>query len=160
MEFKKKKWTAAKKQYKSSIKRVERALARHKDLTTEDLEVRKNILTEAYTNYKESIINLLALDEPCEEDDDTEDCYMSTLANIERQLKLRISWVNSKLTESSQGIAKLPSLDIPVYDGKDISSYKPFIEMFHAPWRRPHFKHSKALFLKEVFERRAITYNW
>ncbi|KAG7312796.1 hypothetical protein JYU34_001179 [Plutella xylostella] len=34
--------------------------------------------------------------------------------------------------------ARMPSLDIPIFDGKNISSYKPFIEMFTAVVHNDH----------------------
>lgn len=134
---------AARGQCKATFTRLEKYLAADTSAyTKEELQVRKTNLKETYMRYKELSLSLLLLEnkaevdseEDCEEDSQAENRYLTCLACLEGLLKKKSeSCDEPPLRDSSLPMmAKLPSLEIPTFEGKEISTYKPFIEMFKA----------------------------
>lgn len=62
------------------------------------------------------------------DDEDMESC-VTDLINVS---KTSLAKILRSPGERQCGAKVLATLDIPIFDGKDISSYKPFIEMFEA----------------------------
>lgn len=82
---------------------------------------------------KRITLDLELIGEKGSDDDDTDDRYLTLLATLEGNL-MRVSTTpeDSSIENSSYISSKLPCLEIPIYDGKDVSMYKSFIEMFRA----------------------------
>lgn len=128
-----KRLVAEKGQCKRSLTRLEKYLAADREYRKEDLQVRIQSSNQVFEKYKGITLNLELIGEKGSEDDDTEDRYLTLLATLEGNL-MRVSTTpeDSSKENSSYISSKLPCLEIPIYDGKDVSMYKFFIEMFRA----------------------------
>ncbi|XP_073955503.1 uncharacterized protein [Choristoneura fumiferana] len=130
-EAERKRWIAARGQCKASITRLENYLNTDKIFTIEDLGARKHNLKETYAKYQEISVSLQLLsDENDCDEGEIEERYLQLIALIELKKKSLAQDPGVSIPVTHQ--AHLPLLDVPVFDGKCISSYKPFYEMFTA----------------------------
>lgn len=129
-EVERKRLIAARGQCKASFTRLQKYLSENTQFAIEDLQVRKQNLVEIYAKYKDISISLELLDEK-EEDEDAEERYLTLLSILERHMK-QYKPQTDVSRDHNHHAAKLPTLEIPVFDGKDVSNYKPFMEMFKA----------------------------
>lgn len=128
-----KKLKASRGQCRATITRIEKFM-KTGPFNIENLQVRQAALQQALLKYQDHAAELEALDVKPEEDDNTEDRVWALLAAIEEEVRK----IPKSLTPNTGNqtpeikLANLPALDIPLFDGRDISTYRPFIEMFEA----------------------------
>ncbi|KAI5633356.1 hypothetical protein NE865_13965 [Phthorimaea operculella] len=101
--------------------------------TLEDLEVRLKLVIETLDRHEDYHKRIKLLD-PETPDDDIEERALILQAKIMRLIKNKTpkeksAHGNNNGTEFS---AKFPALDIPIFNGKNITDYKPFIDMYTA----------------------------
>ncbi|XP_047999874.1 uncharacterized protein LOC125237004 isoform X1 [Leguminivora glycinivorella] len=95
------------------------------------LEARKEKLISTLKDYEKVQMDILGIDEgDSEQVGDIEDKYYSILAKINSSLKM----LNTKVTSECHNAStcKLPTIEIPFYDGKDFTKFKPFFDLFSA----------------------------
>ncbi|XP_063391912.1 uncharacterized protein LOC134677391 isoform X2 [Cydia fagiglandana] len=133
-----KKLIASRGQCKASMTRMERFLQQEPQLfTVESLTTRKASMNTVFQKYQDVCVQLSVLDPEHHKDDlddDTEDRFYSIMTALECALNVieKTAQQNTQTAEGSGKAARLPSLDIPVFDGRDVALYKSFIEMFEA----------------------------
>lgn len=147
-------------QINSAILRVNRFLVEHENdsldnILIKQLEARAETLKDNFIRYQETQLQLLYLSP---EEDDTSDTFENIYYDILTKLNLILNSpphgpetqqpVQSIVSSADRGptlnpqasifspgsisSAKLPCIEIPEFDGKNISQYKPFIEIFSA----------------------------
>ncbi|XP_031334245.1 uncharacterized protein LOC116164297 [Photinus pyralis] len=139
---------------KASVTRISNFLNLHKDATLTDtlineLEVRKGMLSNCFKEYNNCQVEISFLEEGEPEIvDDFENKYIKLMAEIDTKIKAfhcRLAPIDSSHS-ASQPLAsnhvtvpdilkpntKLPSVQIPCFDGKELSKYKPFNDLFVA----------------------------
>ncbi|XP_063832690.1 uncharacterized protein LOC135081840 [Ostrinia nubilalis] len=95
------------------------------------LQARKNKLVTTLKDYEEVNLDILSLD-PADSENvaAVENQYYNVLSKLSQCLK------NLKMDEVSSGTnvstSKLPNIDIPSFDGKDFTKFKPFMDLFDA----------------------------
>ncbi|XP_047991557.1 uncharacterized protein LOC125242544 [Leguminivora glycinivorella] len=134
-----KKLVASRAQCKASLTKLEKFIQQDSRVfTSENLQTRKASLITAFERYQDICVQLsvMSTEHAIAEDaeDETEERYYNILAAFESAIttidgKPR---VHAHASEGSWKTAHLPNLDIPTFDGRDISAYKPFVEMFEA----------------------------
>ncbi|KAI5633902.1 hypothetical protein NE865_13364 [Phthorimaea operculella] len=94
------------------------------------LQTRKAGLISALFEYKEVHLEILAL---CPQDpeilDVLEERYYVALSKLEQQLK---KLAEKRVVISKPDSSKLPSIEIPVFSGRDFTKYTPFMDLFTA----------------------------
>lgn len=95
------------------------------------LQARKNKLVSTLKDYEEVNLDILSLDPADNENVATvEDQYYKVLSKLNQCLKdLKMDEVSSGTNVST---SKLPNIDIPTFDGKDFTKFKPFMDLFDA----------------------------
>ncbi|XP_048480643.1 uncharacterized protein LOC125489282 isoform X3 [Plutella xylostella] len=137
-EMERKRLIAIRGQCKASFTRIETYISKDPPtFTIEDLEVRKRILVENYNTFKDTALNLILLGETATEEEEIEDRFLAISASLDRYIKSQHPSASGDHPTQSYS-ARMPSLDIPIFDGKNISGYKPFIEMFTAVVHNDH----------------------
>lgn len=142
-----------KKQAIDTIVRIGRFISSHKDdpsneTKIEQFLVRKDILQDNYEKLQNIQIEILCLDENYDDSiDDLENLYVDVIVSIKECLpKPNLPNIGSNLAcnmsqpqvqpVSSQGslvsAAKLPPIEIPTFDGKNLTNFKSFIDIFTA----------------------------
>lgn len=135
------------------MERVGRFLQEHQDdlLNSnfiEQLQSKKNILKESFNEFQNTQLQILLIDS---EQEDHSEVYESMCHNILSLINLRLapsisnvdtfSGGNSSdnntsalLVKSSNQIScsKLPNIEIPNFDGRNLNEFKPFYEIFRA----------------------------
>ncbi|XP_049880155.1 uncharacterized protein LOC126376654 isoform X3 [Pectinophora gossypiella] len=123
-------------QCKATITRAEKFFTDTplESITTEDLQIRQKSICAAYEKYQSLSIDMQLLDVEVDADDEEmESRYTKLEVTIQRLLSNSVTKCGqAKTTEANHSAAHLTSLEIPVFDGRDISLYKPFMEMFEA----------------------------
>lgn len=133
-----KKLTASRGQCKASMTKMEKFLQQESPtFTIEGLTTRKASLHTVFQKYQDICVQLAILDPENTKDDmedDTEDRFYDIMTAFERAINLidKKAQQTTHAAEGSGKVAHLPSLDIPVFDGRDVALYKSFIEMFEA----------------------------
>ena len=131
-------------QLKAAMSRVSRFISEHEsdemsDILKSHLETRKCILNSNFQKFQETQMHLLYLDpEEVDRSDEFELEYFDILTQI--NLRLVQGLVSSKCSNqtnacttsslnfnNSISTAKLPHIDIPTFDGKNLNNFKPFI---------------------------------
>ncbi|XP_063539702.1 uncharacterized protein LOC134748822 isoform X3 [Cydia strobilella] len=121
-------------QVKATMTRIEQFVNDPNSLSSaslDTLEARKEKLASSLKDYETIQLDILSLDDKDAEDaGDFEDRYFSTIAKINETLRsLRGS---DTIQAAGVSSSKLPHVDIPVYNGKDFTLFRPFYEMFIA----------------------------
>lgn len=99
--------------------------------TVDILEARKDKLITSFKQYESVQFDILCLDEGDTEDVGLfEEKYFVTIAKLNETVKTLTNSESSKSTCVTT--SKLPTIDIPSYDGKDFTKFKPFYELFVA----------------------------
>jgi hypothetical protein len=100
-----------------------------------DLQARRSRLVSTFQNYETVNIEMSIIDESESETSEMtvfEDKYYRILAKLDEA----ISRLNTKQTvkvEQTQPFgSKIPNIDIPYFDGKDFTKFKPFMDLFNA----------------------------
>lgn len=143
------KLTTAIEQLTATMTRINRFLTEHENepisnIFTEQLETRKEILKSNFKTFQSYQLQLLTLNSNQEDMSEAfEQCYFDTLCKI--NIKLSANNVpnnNNSLQNNSPSHlsilsspvsnTKLPNIEIPVFDGKNLNEFKPFIEIFNA----------------------------
>ncbi|KAJ8942273.1 hypothetical protein NQ314_010106 [Rhamnusium bicolor] len=138
-----KKLKEKRKQCKASITRIETFVNDKVKYKTDlsqiiyQLAIKQEMLINSFEDYKNVQIDINVLDENDPEIiDEVEEKYCMTLSIIKSVLKQKNTLdSNYKSNDNSKpfvSTAKLPNIQVPHFDGKNISNYKPFIEMFEA----------------------------
>ncbi|XP_063547224.1 uncharacterized protein LOC134754788 [Cydia strobilella] len=133
-----KKLTASRGKCKASMTKMEKFLQQDPQLfTMESLTTRKTSLHAVFQKYQDICVQLAVLDPEHDKDDlddDTEDRFYNIMTALECAINVinTTAQQNTHAAEGSGKAARLPSLDIPVFDGRDVAVYKSFIEMFEA----------------------------
>ncbi|KAJ2941443.1 hypothetical protein O0L34_g3659 [Tuta absoluta] len=100
--------------------------------TLEDLEVRLQLVIDTLSRYEEYHKQIKILD-PETPGDDIEERAFILQAKIMRLIKNKTPKEKpAHSNNSNEFSAKFPALDIPVFNGKSITDYKPFIDMYTA----------------------------
>lgn len=128
---------------KAGLSRVRRFISEHdnepmSDTLRNQFESRKDVLKNNFDKFQEIQFQLLYLDpEQNDNSDEFEREYFDILTNI--NLRLPSSHNNKNKATTSPTVpsnnistAKLPHIDIPTFDGKNLNDFKPFIEIFMA----------------------------
>lgn len=140
---------AKRKQAIDSIYRIKRFIIDHDDDENNEnklqqFEVRREMLQESFRKIQDVQCELECLDKKYEETlDDLESEYLEILVHINSHLSkdkdsTHFSTTSSVVlpaVSSSNGgsfSSKLPSIDIPSFDGKKLTSFKPFVDIFTA----------------------------
>ncbi|GBP44029.1 hypothetical protein EVAR_85183_1 [Eumeta japonica] len=100
-------------------------------LQLEDIIVRQRTFNDSFQKYKDIQAQLMALkDEFADDEDVIEERYIQLYVGMEK-LKSK-SQREQFITERSANSSKLPPLDIPMFDGRNIGDFKPFMDMIVA----------------------------
>ncbi|XP_059049868.1 uncharacterized protein LOC131844899 [Achroia grisella] len=117
---------------KASITRIENFVADPINLgsSPEMFAARRDRLTNIFKEYEEVQLNILSYDDKDVEDVGIiEDRYFNVMSKITSILK-KLTQTDSMCTNVSN--SKLPNIEIPSYDGRDFTKFKPFIDLFLA----------------------------
>ncbi|GBP40847.1 hypothetical protein EVAR_88908_1 [Eumeta japonica] len=128
----KKKLIALRGQCKATFTKLEKYFQEPKEsLQLEEIIVRQRTLNDSFEKYKDIQAQLIILDgDVADDEDDIEERYIQLCVGME---KLRSKSQREQFVpERSSNSAKLPPLDIPVFDGRNIGDFKPFMDMFVA----------------------------
>ncbi|KAF2895972.1 hypothetical protein ILUMI_10203 [Ignelater luminosus] len=133
------------KQCQTSITRIARFAREHENDTLsehliEQLETRKSNLECYFQQYQDLNVEIRCLDSNSSDNsEEVENIYFDTMSKINTIIFKGKSTVRSSSTlqevpkrESHVSTTKLPHIDIPVYDGKNLNEFKPIIDMFTA----------------------------
>lgn len=141
-----KKLKEKRKQCKASITRIE-TFVMEKIIETDPVDqniidqliIRQGMLSKNFEDYKNVQLDICVLDEDDTESiDEFEDKYYNILSMINKAItQNKTSLGNSassevKVEKGFVSTTKLPNIDIPYFDGKNLNNYKPFSEMFLA----------------------------
>lgn len=125
-------------QFRSLITRSEKFAQEQNDQILIDLEglhLRMEELQRGLQDYKSFCLDLLSLTDEEPTSDETEDRYFSVVSNMKKLIKQVKSDGQSQSKSQpppAQQHSRLPQLDIGYFDGKHITEYKPFIDIFKA----------------------------
>lgn len=145
-------------QLKKSLSRIDRYLGEHEneqicDFLIKQLQGRKDILEGNFKTFQDIQTQLIYLDPESEDhSEEFENFYFDILSKINLKISENhdVNSVNNQLVQNSVNnqvvqnasapkenvspvsTAKLPHINIPIFDGKDLNNFKPFIEMFSA----------------------------
>ncbi|GBP68437.1 hypothetical protein EVAR_56699_1 [Eumeta japonica] len=126
----KKKLIALRGQCKATFTKLEKYFQEPKEsLQLEEIIVRQRTLNDSFEKYKDIQAQLMILDgDVADDEDDIEERYIQLCVGME---KLRSKSQREQFVpERSSNSAKLPPLDIPVFDGRNIGDFKPFMDMY------------------------------
>ncbi|KAI5637669.1 hypothetical protein NE865_09652 [Phthorimaea operculella] len=98
--------------------------------TTEMLETRLEKLHFAYNEYEKVQVEILSISEDDEDVSTMEGKYFDVVSKLKANLK-RLQSTESQRSESVS-TSKLPSIEIPIFTGKDFTKYLPFMDLFTA----------------------------
>lgn len=121
-------------QYKSTITRILNFVkdpVQYESASSDLLEARKDKLIIALKNYEAVQLDVLSMDENDKEQvGDVEETYYFIMSKINASLKQ----MSQKIESDSHSVStcKLPNIDIPTFDGKDFTAFKPFYELYIA----------------------------
>lgn len=120
-------------QLKGMLTRIESFVTDPIKLTSasgEMLQARKDKLNSSLNEYEQVQLDILSRDpKDTENVESFEEKYFSILSKLNECLK------NLRLPEESHcsnSSSKLPNIEIPYFDGKDYTKYKPFMDLFLA----------------------------
>ncbi|KAI5651352.1 pao retrotransposon peptidase domain-containing protein [Phthorimaea operculella] len=120
--------------YKGAITRVETFVnsAAYNEASEIMLQERRNKLLCAFKDYEEVNSDILFLDPNDIEDiSSVEDKYFNVLAKLNHSLKdLKEKDTTKPVLDNSS--SKLPTIDIPTFNGKDFTKFKSFMDLFDA----------------------------
>lgn len=130
----------------ATIERIKIFISEHKndeilDTLIDQLEVRKDNLYSCFHKYQDIEIEILCLSrEDGSNSEEVENDYLNIMADINRMIsKHKLTKFNCSsssdvavIENKSISVAKLPHIDIPYFDGKNLNEFKPFIEIFLA----------------------------
>ncbi|CAK1592603.1 unnamed protein product [Parnassius mnemosyne] len=119
---------------KGALTRIEsfvREPANIASATIDVLEARKDKLISVLKQYESIQLDILGLDEEDSEDiGEMEDKYYMTLGKINEAIKILNKSEPSQ--SNCMSSSKLPNVEVPTFDGKDCTKFKPFYELFIA----------------------------
>lgn len=96
----------------------------------ESLEARRDRLLLAFQRYEDLQLRILEIDQNDKEDISVyEEKYYSILSILNSSLRKSGSQIPQA---SNLSVSNLPDMDLPKFDGRDFTKYKPFIDMFMA----------------------------
>ncbi|GBP67622.1 hypothetical protein EVAR_98677_1 [Eumeta japonica] len=128
----KKKLIALRGQCKATFTKLEKYFQEPKEnLQLEEIIVRQRTLNDSFEKYKDIQAQLMILDgDVADNEDDIEERYIQLCVGMEKFRSK--SQCEQFVPERSSNSAKLPPLDIRVFDGRDVGDFKPFMDMFVA----------------------------
>ncbi|CAB3249257.1 unnamed protein product [Arctia plantaginis] len=119
---------------KATVTRIQNYIMEPTNLTfatVDILEARKDKLVSALKSYEGIQIDILSLDgEDAEDVGEFEEKFFNTIARINETIRMLTKNVTPQT--SCMSASKLPNVDIPTFDGKDFTKFKPFYELFMA----------------------------
>lgn len=127
-----------------SLLRIQRFLSEHKDedlseTLSQQLSVRNELIIETFQKYQDIQSDIACIDKTkVEISDDFEKLYLDLKANINAIISKSISDSSVSKNEkclnptSNISLTKLPNIEIPIFDGKNLNQFKPFIDIFTA----------------------------
>lgn len=128
-----KKLRAARGQCKSFFTRLEAYFDASTDLEIEELEARECGLKAQYIKLQDIQLQILCIDDRDDESGPLEDRYFRLCATI-RKRKQSLSQESEKSVGnlSAKKCLNLPAINIQPFDGRDISAFQSFLELFTA----------------------------
>lgn len=99
--------------------------------TVDTLEARKDKLISALKEYESVQLDILSRDESDKEEMGIfEEAFFNTLAKLNESIRMLKG--SEAAHTNNVATSKLPNVDIPTFDGKDFTKFKPFYDMFLA----------------------------
>ncbi len=141
---------AAIEQLMATMARIRRFLVEHENdpatnILIQQLETRKELLKTNYKTFQSYQLQLLTLSPDSDKSEEFENDYFDILSEINIRLTSYTNKNNSiipEITEVKSGSlvapfspvsnTKLPSIEIPIFDGKNFKEFRPFYEIFFA----------------------------
>lgn len=123
---------AARGQCKSFITRLESYFIETQEHDQDELEARELQLHEQYKRFQDLQVQLLCLDEKDDESGPFEERYFRLCALLKRRKQAAVSECDKISVKSNAKSIKLPKINIQPYDGRDISGFQPFMDLFGA----------------------------
>lgn len=124
-------------QFKSVITRTE-SFANDpitKTVATDLIEARKERLCQVFKEYERTQVEIESIDDADTEDFSlVEEKFLKSLSQLNAILKTRNIVPHIKVEDKPKNLSlsNLPDIDMPMYDGKDFTKFKPFYDLFIA----------------------------
>lgn len=130
-------------QFKGQITRANKFATEQQEQVLVDadaVQMRIQVLRSALLTYRDNQLNLQLLlntgDDPDMEEDEVEELCFTAISELQKVVNSTLdhSSVSKEANQPLEGAIsrKLPTLELPTFDGKEIVQYKSFIDMFLA----------------------------